>query len=282
MLHFKPTASTLAAALAVAAVPSLAAAQILPGFDAESIPANDDGSADAAALGFEVNFFGQRFDEVFVNNNGNVTFDQPLSSFTPFDLTSTNTPIIAPFFADVDTRGAGSALVTFGQGEVGGRDAFGATYDGVGFFSSRADLLNAFQVVLIDRSDVGEGDFDFVFNYEQIQFETGNASGGNDGLGGSSARVGFSNGTGEPGTSFEQPGSAVNGAFLDGGPNSLADLETLLFEVRNGAVTPVDPTPPVAPPVDPTPPTNPNPIPTPSAALAGLALLGGVIGRRKR
>ena len=55
---------------------------------------------------------------------GNVTFDSSLSSFTPFDLTSTGRQIIAPFFADVDTRRAGDA-VTYGTGTYEGQDAFG-------------------------------------------------------------------------------------------------------------------------------------------------------------
>jgi hypothetical protein len=49
-----------------------------------------------------------------------------------------------------------------------------------------------FQLVLIERSDTGAGNFDFEFNYDQIQWEARNASGGVNGLGGSSARAGFS------------------------------------------------------------------------------------------
>jgi len=70
--------------------------------------------------------------------------------------------------------------------------------------------------VIIDRSDIAAGDFDFEFNYDQIQWEAGTASGGDaNGLGGSSARAGYSNGTN---TSFEITGSAINGAFLDSNP----------------------------------------------------------------
>lgn len=90
----------------------------------------------------------------------------------------------------------------------------------VGFFDSRTDLTNSFQLILIDRSDIARGAFDIEFNYDRIQFETGDASGGTNGLGGESAIVGFSNGAG---FFFELPGSGVNGAFLDGGPNALVD-----------------------------------------------------------
>jgi len=170
--------------------------------------------------------------------------------------------------------------VTFGQGTSNGRAAFGVNYVDVGFFNSRDDLLNSFQLIVEDRSDVGAGDFDFIFNYDQIQFETGNASDGTDGLGGSSARAGFSNGTGDPGTFFELEGSAINGAFLDGGPNSLADLASVTFEVRNGAVSaPI--LAPVDPPV-PAPTPDPTVVPSPSAAALGLMGLVSVLTRRRR
>ena len=211
-------------------------------FNANTLPPNDDGSTGAIPLGFTVNFFGVNYSSVFVNNNGNVTFANPLVTFTPFDLTSTRTPIIAPFFADVDTRGAGSQPTRYGQsfgvGVVNGHPAFGANYINVGYYASHFDKLNSFQVVLIDRTDTGAGNFDIELNYDKIQWETGDASGGVNGFGGTSARVGFSNGTGAGGSFFELQGSAVNGAFLDSNPitgliyNSLnSDVPgTLLFQ----------------------------------------------------
>src|SRR5205085_931626 len=54
------------------------------------------------------------------------------------------------------------------------------------------------------------------------KWETGDASEGSGGLGGKSARAGFSNGSGAPHTFFKLDGSAVPGALLDGGPSSLA------------------------------------------------------------
>lgn len=162
-----------------------------------------------------------------------------------------------------------------------GRAAFGVNYGivnppgdnvGVGYFGRRTNRTNSFQLALIDRSDTGAGNFDIEFNYDQIQFETGEApsSGGVDSLGGNSARAGYSNGTGAPGTSFELPGSAVNGAFLDGGSNSLVanSLNSsvpgrYIFTARNGSVTPgSDPTP--------------TPVPAPSSALSTLAF--GTLG----
>jgi len=83
-----------------------------------------------------------------------------------------------------------------------------------------------------------------VFNYDQIQWETGQASGSDaNGRGGDSARVGYSNGTGAAGTFFELIGSAVNGAFLDGGPNALISNRLnsningrYIFQARDGTI----------------------------------------------
>jgi hypothetical protein len=205
------------------------ALRLLPEFTTNVLPANDDDSTGLVPLPFAVNFFGRSYSGLYVNNNGNVTFDVPLSGFTPFDLTSTSTVIIAPFFADVDTEGIGSDAVTCGVGTVDGRQAFGVNWINVGYFSSHADKLNSFQLVLINRSDTGPGNFDIEFNYALTQWETGDANGGSGGLGGASARAGYSNGTGSPGTFFELSGSAVNGAFLD------SNTETgLIYRGRNG------------------------------------------------
>jgi hypothetical protein len=216
------------------------------GFTSNTLPANDDGSTGSIVLPFSANFFGLTFSSLFVNNNGNVTFGSPLSTFTPFNLNTTNAQIIAPFFADVDTRGAGSQLVRYGVDTVNGRTAFGVNWVDVGYFASRTDKLNSFQLVLIDRADTGAGNFDIEFNYDKILWETGEASGGTNGLGGSSARAGFANGTGNPGTFFELPGSAINGAFLDGGPLATRLITSSnigvdgrwLFSSRNGRIVP--------------------------------------------
>jgi hypothetical protein len=211
-----------------------------------TLPRNDDGSTGLVPIGFNIDFFGVSSSQLYVNNNGNVTFTGPLSTFTPFGLAGVPTQIIAPFFADVDTRNLGSAEVTYGTGIVDGRNAFTVNWDGggVGYFSSQADRLNKFKLVMIDRSDTGVGNFDFEFNYDQIQWEAGSASGGSGGLGGTSAAVGYSNGlTGADNVSFELPGSLFNGAFLDGGPNALISnslnssvLGRYNFFVRNGDV----------------------------------------------
>ncbi len=217
-----------------------AAIKSLPGCAANTLTANDDGSTSAVALPFTMDFFGTSYNSLYVNNNGNVTFSGSLSTFTPFGLLSTSTVIIAPFFGDVDTTSPGSSEVTYGPTTFGGRTAFCVNWVNVNYFgATTADKLNSFQLLLVDRSDIGVGDFDIYFNYDKIQWETGSASNGTNGLGGDSARVGYSNGTD---TAFELPGSGANGAFLNSSAgglihNSRDSLENgrYIFRVRGGA-----------------------------------------------
>jgi Nidogen-like len=193
---------------------------------ATDVAPNDDGSGPEVPLPFTLNFFGRQFSSVWVNNNGNVTFDGPLSSFTPQPLDTFGTPTVAAWFADVDTRGANSQPVRFGFGTVDGRRAFCVSYNHVGYFDAHDDKLNSFQLFLVDRSGVAPGAFDIVFQYQQLQWETGDLSGGNGGLGGTSAGVGYTNGRGQPGTFLELPGSRQPGSFLDSSPTGLTHTST--------------------------------------------------------
>ena len=218
----------------------------LAGCGQYTLAPNDDGSTGLVDLPFALNFFGITYQSAYINNNGNMTFDARLPTYTPFPIVTNGTPMIAPFFGDVDTRNSGSALLTYGSDTYGGRPVFCASWDGVGvgYYNQKIDKLNKFQVLLVDRSDVGAGDFDIIFNYDQVQWETGDASGGSGGLGGSPARVGFSNGDpADPSGSLELPGSGLAGAFLDSNPltglvhgsrNSLVPGR-YIFPVRNGA-----------------------------------------------
>lgn len=216
-----------------------------PGCGTTVLTRNDDGSSDRVDLPFPVNFFGNTHNSLYVNNNGNVTFDMPMGQYTPFALTeSTAIPVIAPFFADVDTTNPDSAEVTYGVADDG--KTFCVNWTGVGYYASHADKLLSAQLELIDRS--GEsggrpGDFDIVMNYDKVEWETGDASQGSGGFGGLSARIGYSAGTGLPGTFYEFPGSGVSQAFLDSSPTGLIHSSRdstvdgrYVFAVRSGDV----------------------------------------------
>ncbi len=181
-----------------------------PGFNTSTLAGNDDGSTGYVSLGqFEICFGGQFYAGLYVNNNGNVTFNNPMGTYTPSPLNTIGQPILAPFFADVDTRPAASGKVTYGSGFVGLNPAFAVTWKNVGYYNQQTDKLNSFQLVIIS---LGSGNFDIEYRYDRIQWETGSASGGINGYGGSSARMGYYAGASDY---WEVPGSGVTQKLVD-------------------------------------------------------------------
>ena len=197
-------------------------------------------------IGFTLNFFGVNQSQLFVNNNGNITFGSAQSTFTPSALNGPTTrPIIAPFFADVDTRTGGtppSLPVTYGTGTVDGRDAFGVNWVGVSFFFHEdSDRTNSFQLVLVDRSDLGAGFFDIEFNYDEVSWETGGASGGSGGCGGTSASSATRMARAMPVRTHSLPASGVNGGLVDEGSDcDLGDANASTSLVANSLNSNVD------------------------------------------
>lgn len=73
------------------------------GYGANVLPANDDGSSSAIPLAPAfpggLNFFGGPYDQVWVNNNGNITFSGPVFNYTPMPFPVAMRPMIAAYCA---------------------------------------------------------------------------------------------------------------------------------------------------------------------------------------
>ncbi|WP_342118516.1 PEP-CTERM sorting domain-containing protein [Pseudoduganella sp. OTU4001] len=145
---------------------------------------------------------GSLYSSLFVNNNGNVSFGSGMSMFAPGAF-SPNTfsfdslTFLAPYFGDVDTTNA-----------------------------------NTFQLLLVDRSETGTGNFDFYYNYGSLLWDHtqyGNARAGYN-IAGAAA-------------DFEFAGSGVAGSMLDSGANALIKGSNVGvngrygFTVRGAAIT---------------------------------------------
>lgn len=158
-------------------------------------PANDDGSLGPISLPFSFDLYGETYNEVYINNNGNITFDNGYWWYSPDGFPIT-TPMIAPFWGDVDTR-TGDGEVWYyvddhafyvSWNQVGPYNAYGGYADG---------LANTFQVILTDGTDpVLDPGHNVGFRYGDMNWTTGSASGGTSGFGGTPATVGVNSGDG--------------------------------------------------------------------------------------
>ena len=118
-------------------------------------------------------------------------------------------------------------MVTYGAApnfsyNSGSYSAFCVAWQNVGYYSEHFDKTNSFYMLLVDQSGVGgrkQGDFDIIFRYQRVNWETGDASGGANGIGGTPAGMGWTPGltaSDANKTYFDHPQSRSVGGFLDG------------------------------------------------------------------
>lgn len=161
------------------------------GFGEGELAANDDLSTGELDLPFAINFFGNTYDHFFVNNNGNISFGGALNTYTPNAFPGAPRPMIAPYWADVDTRNQpGGGRVFYNLDDP---SSLVVTWNNVGYYANHNDKLNNFQLVMNDQ---GSGDFDLEFRYDRLEWTTGDASSGSGGLGGDPAIAGYDSGNG--------------------------------------------------------------------------------------
>ncbi|KAL1264771.1 hypothetical protein QQF64_005126 [Cirrhinus molitorella] len=68
-------------------------------------PAVDDGSSSVIQLSSPFLFFGRTYQQIYVNNNGHLTFNQPSSAYVPYSFPANGSQdIIAGLWTDLDNR----------------------------------------------------------------------------------------------------------------------------------------------------------------------------------
>jgi hypothetical protein len=132
---------------------------------------------------------------------------------------STRIYIIAAFWADVDTRNTSSGLVYYRIETSPNR--LTVIWDQVGYYSYHVDKLCTFELIITDGMDplIGIGN-NVAFCYDNMDWTTGDASGGSGGFGGSPATVGINKGDG---STFAQVGRFDKPGIMYDGPGGLAD-----------------------------------------------------------
>ena len=184
---------------------------------------NDDGSVYVNISSvFEngIDFFGTTYSGIYINSNGNISFGSAFTDYQTSDLSSETTPMIAPFFSDVDITKGGNIYWDLDPAA----NTVTITWLNVAPYSGGG--TNSFQVVL---TDTGGGDFNVEFIYQNITWTNG---------GSSVAETGITDGAG---TDIELPGSGnaaalsnyENADFGSGDPAGTTD-----FTFASG--TPVD------------------------------------------
>jgi hypothetical protein len=208
---------------------------------------NDDDSTGQITLPFTFTLYGTPYNYCWVNNNGNVTFDYGLSSYTPWGFPSGDNPMLAPFFADVDTRGAGSVWYKIEANRMI------VIWDHVGYFSYGVDKLNTFELIFSDGTDplIGLGN-NVAFSYADMAWTTGSASGGVDGFGGSPATVGINKGDNIEYAQigrYDHAGNDYDGPYNNNDGVDWLDCQLFLFNTGGEAanVAPVFVTTPPSP-----------------------------------
>ena len=142
---------------------------------------NDDFSSGQITTPFQFNLYGDMYNTLYINNNGNISFQSPYGTFSATPFPNNQFIMVAPFWADVDTRGE----------------------DGLG--------LNGGQVLYKVTATAL-----YVNCYLNMDWTTGAASQGIGGFGGIPAVVGANRGNSvdyiQFGT-FDQPGNTYDGPF---------------------------------------------------------------------
>ena len=214
---------------------------------------NDDDSA-RVSLPFSFPFYYKLFSTVWINNNGNLTFDEAFTPGTPTgfpipDLAGIvrgKVTMVAPWWADVDTGDETCSVGNVWYRQLG-TNTLVVTWDNVGYFEEHGDKLNTFQVAISDGTNpvMGLGNT-ICFSYNNMDWTGGDASGGLNGFGGAPANVGGNRGDtrysfqiGE----FDHDGNGYDGPFTTTDGVDFLDGFWTCFSSKTGRNTNIPPIP---------------------------------------
>jgi hypothetical protein len=194
---------------------------------------NDDFYSNSIALPFNFSFYGTSYDSLYINNNGNISFSQPYSTFTANPFPDPTFNMIAPFWADVDTRSNNGGSVWY---KVNAHSLV-VVWDHVGYFNMMEDKLNTFQLIISDGLDTLIPNANNVsFCYGDMQWTTGSASSGVNGFGGTPATVGVNIGNGinyfQVGQ-FDSTGVNFDGPYNTNDQVDFLDGQEIYFDLAN-------------------------------------------------
>jgi len=194
-----------------------------------ALPSCDDGSSSLISIPFNFCFYGTNENSFYINNNGNISFGTSYSTYSSDSFPNINFIMIAPFWADVDTRGTGGGAVYY---KVTSTYAI-IKWSYVGYYGSQTDKLNDFQLIISNGTDpIISGGNNVAFCYGDMQWTTGSASGGTAGFGGTPATVGSNRGNGTDYIQFgrfDHAGVDYDGPFGNADGISYLDNQSFIF-----------------------------------------------------
>jgi hypothetical protein len=144
-----------------------------------------DDESELVNLSFPFEFYGKIYNQVYVADNGFLTFENTFkNNYLPSSFPSgLSTPMIAPFWADVETANIG------GRGNIYYKDfgeVFSVIWDQVGYYTNGtnvADRTNNFQVVISKSSNTRLPDLSNIcFCYQDMEWTNGDKSNGKKGF----------------------------------------------------------------------------------------------------
>ncbi|XP_069461015.1 alpha-tectorin-like isoform X2 [Ambystoma mexicanum] len=209
-------------------------------------PRLDDGSSPEIIIPVNFTFFGQTYRNIYVNNNGHLSFNRSSNHYTPMPFPATQMPpLVAPFWADINNKRHGNImhrqsqepelleLVTshinssFPYLKFQAGWAFVATYDRVRYYGSNSSKENTFQAALTT-----DGNLSFIiFNYGHMEWTTGTSAGGDrlTGLGGTPALAGLNGGASNQ--YYNIPGSMSDDILHIGSTSNVGTPGRWIFRV---------------------------------------------------